>query len=91
MKGLVKTGRSAGVPYCAGGLYLTDDTGQIQLRTQNKKILILDESGGGMSLFESYLDRNVVVTGNYDIVPCEALGCGCSDFIAVETIVEEPE
>ena len=81
LTGLVKKGsETEGKEYCAEGIYLTDGSGVIMLTSK--------QSADDLNVF---VGKNVELLGRYPTseVRCEALICGCEDYVLVEKILEK--
>ncbi|HLB60145.1 MAG TPA: hypothetical protein VJL83_00890 [Patescibacteria group bacterium] len=87
--GMVKTGKEIGKTYCAEGIYLEFDENPYGMHT----LQLRKKEADRYDLFTdtSYVGHRVRVTGVYPAQTffCEALSCGCEDFIGVESIVIE--
>lgn len=94
LTGIVKTGEQLAEEksYCASGLYLVADEGGELVAGTGVKILLLrlpDETGETVMLSDrKYVGKKIEVTGKYPAqqVFCEALTCGCEDYILVDQI-----
>ena len=85
ISGIVKTGAQIDREYCSEGLYLTDDTGAIQLQLRVK-----DEAAYSKMLDDAkYLRERVEVRGKYPAqqVFCEALICQCENYLLMDSIL----
>lgn len=94
--GTVKTGAQLGEvkSYCAEGLYLVADEGRELIAGTGTKMLLLRQPDVSdeppMLSNPQYVGKRVEVAGKYPAaeVFCQALMCGCEDYILVESINE---
>lgn len=89
--GIVVTGASQGTikQHCADGLYLAVDAG-LEMNAR-QKLWLLKDTKGQMLTGEQYVGHRVSITGTYpesNKLRCEALICGCEEYLTVETIVQ---
>jgi hypothetical protein len=87
--GTVVTGASQGEvkQHCANGLYLAQDPG-LQMNAR-QTLLLLKGAEGQMLTDQQYVGQRVTITGTYpdeNKLRCEALICGCEEYLIVETI-----
>ena len=87
--GVVYTGASQGQvkKHCSEGLYLAVSSG-LQLNAR-QTLLLLRDTKGGMITNQQYVNKSVKITGVYpdeNQARCEALICGCEEYLTVETI-----
>lgn len=87
--GIVVTGASQGTikQHCADGLYLAVDPGREMNAKQ--KLWLLKDARGGMVTDAHYVNQRVSITGTYpdtNAMRCEALTCGCEEYLTVETM-----
>ncbi len=89
--GTVKTGAQLREikSYCPEGLYLVADEGSYLVeQTTILQLRLLSESGDKLLSDQKYINKKVRVIGKYPAQQffCEALICGCDDYILVEQI-----
>ncbi len=89
--GTVYTGASQGEVkrYCSEGLYLALDSG-LKMNAQ-QTLLLLRDKNGVMIADQRYVGKRVSIVGTYpdeNQMRCEALICGCEEYLTVETITE---
>ena len=90
-KGTVKTGAQLGEvkSYCPQGLYLVADEGSYLVeQTTILQLRVPGESGDKLLSDQKYINKKVRVIGKYPAQQffCEALICGCDDYILLERI-----
>lgn len=92
--GTIKTGAQLGEvkSYCAEGFYLVADEDKELVEGTGTKMLLLRQPGGSddppMLSDPQYVGKKVEVVGKYPAaeVFCEALMCGCEDYILVDSV-----